>query len=183
MLRCCHGCCCSMAAAMAPSPIQAPSLLHLGPHAPHWATPSRSLPHLPPPSLPPGSDTLTWITRTPRPPPHPTQAPFPLSRPLFPHLHRPHSACLWHPVPGTHLCGSFLTLLSCLILQWTMSLWKRSFLHHVQSCFHGCLLTPLECWHPILACLPVWTLISLWSYCLLLWAPVALLCWGGHPPR
>lgn len=92
---------------------------------------------------------------------------------------------LWHPVPGTRLCGSFLTHLSYLILQGTMPRWKCSVFYIMYKvAFHGCLLTPLECSHPILACLPVWTLISPWSCCIFLfWAPVALLCWGGHPPR
>lgn len=55
-----HGC------SMAPSPIQAPSLLHLGPHAPHWATlhPEAFLTCHPPPCP---QALILW----PESPPHP----------------------------------------------------------------------------------------------------------------
>ena len=80
---CCHGSLSHTGTLFTPFGPSCPPLGH---------SPSRSLPHLPHPSLPPGSDTLTWITPTPRPPPHPTEVPVPLSRPLFLYLHPPHSA-------------------------------------------------------------------------------------------
>ena len=174
MVHCCPGCLSRPSILFTPS---GPSCSTLG------HSPSRSLPHLPPTPTP-GPDALNWISTTPGPPLHPTQAPVPHRRPPFPRLHPARSAwplTSWARHPPLWV---LFTLLSCRILPGTMSPWECSvFCTTYKVASRGCLLTPLECWQPPPTCLPVWVLISPRSYCkIYLWAPAALLCWGGHPP-